>query len=376
MTEWISLVECGVWYKPLITQIKNQSIKMAGFDLDSTLIKTKSGNVYPKSVEDWQWWSDSILPKLAEYSLENGYIIVILTNQSGASKSKKRDQIIEKINTIMLKLAENNITNIIPVIATQYNMYRKPSTGMWDFICKLFTSLNNVINKQDSFYIGDAAGRYKKIKPDHACSDRHFAMNIGIIFKTPEEFFLSEEPDDWNHMGFDPIKFLHLQNNNQYKFQLSQNKEMIILVGPPASGKSLFVQKYLNNYKVVNRDTLNTMKRCEKKASDYIIEGYSVVIDNTCPSIESRKRFIKIAKDNKLKVRCLVFKVDKELSNHLNSFRGSLGGRQVPPIAMRMFFSKFEVPDMNEGFTEIIEIDFKADFNNENERKLFMQYYS
>jgi bifunctional polynucleotide phosphatase/kinase len=39
---------------------------------------------------------------------------------------------------------------------------------------------------------------------------------------------------------------------------------MVILVGPPASGKSTFGKKYLlpHNYVHVNRDTLGTVKKC------------------------------------------------------------------------------------------------------------------
>ena len=40
------------------------SSKIAAFDLDNTLIKTKSGNKFPQSYKDWQVWDDSVIPKL------------------------------------------------------------------------------------------------------------------------------------------------------------------------------------------------------------------------------------------------------------------------------------------------------------------------
>lgn len=49
------------------------------------------------------------------------------------------------------------------------------------------------ISKNESIFIGDAAGRpankVLKTKKDHSSADRLFAMNIGIKFCTPEEHF-------------------------------------------------------------------------------------------------------------------------------------------------------------------------------------------
>ena len=50
------------------------------------------------------------------------------------------------------------------------------------------------IDLQQSFYVGDAAGRDPnwdggKRKKDFSCSDRLFALNTGLQFFTPEEYF-------------------------------------------------------------------------------------------------------------------------------------------------------------------------------------------
>jgi bifunctional polynucleotide phosphatase/kinase len=93
---------------------------------------------------------------------------------------------------------------VLFMAAMKKDMYRKPMTGMWDWLEE-----NNddvPIDKSTSFYIGDAAGRADgwklKLKKDHSCSDRKFAHNIQIAFHTPEEFFMKENKAVFEWRGF------------------------------------------------------------------------------------------------------------------------------------------------------------------------------
>ena len=59
-------------------------------------------------------------------------------------------------------------------------------------ISKYWYIIFSIIDVEDSFYVGDAAGR-KNVhggRDDHSDSDIKFARAIGCQFYTPEEFFL------------------------------------------------------------------------------------------------------------------------------------------------------------------------------------------
>lgn len=58
------------------------SDKIAAYDMDGTLIKTMSGNVFPKNIDDWQMLYSEVVGKLQTLNKE-GYKIVVFTNQAG-----------------------------------------------------------------------------------------------------------------------------------------------------------------------------------------------------------------------------------------------------------------------------------------------------
>ncbi|VVC89329.1 unnamed protein product, partial [Leptidea sinapis] len=165
------------------------SSKIAAFDMDGTLIKTKSGKVHPVDTKDWQIIFPSVPSKLAE-KFEDGYKVIILSNQSpiGSGRVKIEDFKI-KIENIVSKLG-------IPIqvfFATGKGFYRKPAPGMWNILSKEKND-NILIDMEKSFYCGDAAGRNANWAPgkkkDFSMADILFAENLGLKFFTPEQYFL------------------------------------------------------------------------------------------------------------------------------------------------------------------------------------------
>jgi bifunctional polynucleotide phosphatase/kinase len=63
--------------------------KIAGFDLDGTIVRTQSGKVFPKDTNDWMLWNQKVATKIQQLHKE-GFKIVIFTNQRGIEKGKVR----------------------------------------------------------------------------------------------------------------------------------------------------------------------------------------------------------------------------------------------------------------------------------------------
>uniref|UniRef100_A0A0B7APD7 PNK FHA domain-containing protein n=2 Tax=Arion vulgaris TaxID=1028688 RepID=A0A0B7APD7_9EUPU len=357
--------------------------KVAGFDIDFTVIKTASGRKFATGATDWEFWDEQVTVKLKQLN-KDGYRVVFFTNQGGIEKKKVTPQTFKTKAEAIIKGLD------IPVMvfaSTGTNQYRKPYTGMWDYFSENCNQ-GVVVKKSESLYVGDAAGRAKnwaKDKPkDFSCCDRMFASNVGVKFYTPEEFFLNQPSVPFEWRSIDAKDFLKknpaISAKDDKSDYASKKQEVIIMVGPPASGKSTFRQRYLepDGYVVINRDTLGTMEKCLKIAREKIQLGKSIVADNTNPSASSRAHFISLAKEKDIPCRCIWLQTPLELAHHLNMFRQKQtkdSVRRVPDVGYNIFKKNFEEPTVKEGFTGgVIKVNFTPRFDNKTDEELFQHW--
>ncbi|XP_011299576.1 uncharacterized protein F21D5.5 isoform X3 [Fopius arisanus] len=351
--------------------------KIAAYDMDGTLITTQSGLVFPKDLNDWKILFPGIPGKLKELH-SDGYKIVIFTNQGGLGLGKsKPNDFKQKIERVVKRLA-------VPIqvfIATARDSYRKPVTGMWDRLVK-FCNDGVPIDKDKSFFVGDAAGRPKdwapKKKKDHSLADRLFALNVDLTFYTPEEHFLGQKPVKYNLPVFDPKR---VEDNADVCdppiAQLSSKiQEVILMVGAPGTGKTHVVQNYLKDYHHINRDRLGSWQKCVAEMEKILSKGKSVVIDNTNPDPTSRQRFLHVAKSKNIPVRCFLMKTSVEHAKHNNRFRELTDPSHmvISEIIINSYVKNFVEPSMDEGFSEIVKINFVPKFQSEKERELYTMY--
>ena len=198
---------------------------LAIFDIDWTIIKPKDGKEFPKDENDWVWLRKSVPEILKKYS--ETHQLVLLTDQT---KSWKLNMIQQIIHELDLK--------IVVLIA----MNKKYKKGNPELFLSIFPEFEKICEKDKCFMVGDAGGA-----KDWSSVDKDFADNIGIQFFKPEEIF-----------PFDKIQEFEGDYENKVE------KEVVIMVGMPGSGKSTFCSQKLPSYKLICGDTFKTQPKMVK----------------------------------------------------------------------------------------------------------------
>lgn len=335
----------------LMGNFKNSVLtdKIYGFDLDDTIITTRSKSKFAKNKDDWKFTNDNII--IGFKMLAQEYSIVIFTNQKGLSTGK------QNIDEWKLKLEDVCNQLNVPIMiyaATHDNTFRKPLPTFWKML---------KYDPTNSFYCGDAAGR----KKDFSDSDLKFALNGRVTFLLPEDLFKNIPPTVL------PVSYpeIFFEHDNKYQFQPRDN-DFIIMVGLPGCGKSSLTKFIIANYNYssVNQDTLKTRVRCLKETANLCKKKLNIIIDNTNITNKTREEYEKIANDYGYNIRYIVFNTPKEICRHFNYHRyymSSLANEQinlVPELVYRKFEKSYEEP---KGDVEFVNYSFNENLCNKND---------
>jgi bifunctional polynucleotide phosphatase/kinase len=178
-----------------------------------------------------------------------------------------------------------------------------------------------------AYYVGDAAGR----PGDWSDKDKEFAHALGTKFFTPEDMF-------------------PLEARVKPAVKPSAKKEVVIMVGYPASGKSTIAKTELAPYHRVDGDSLKTAAAMVKDAEKHI-GTQSVVFDSTAGTRAKRAEFVNFAKKHDLPVRVFWVQTPIEVAMERNKQRQAEGGAKIPDIVFYVYRKNFEEPTEAEGFT-------------------------
>lgn len=356
---------------------KNSNWKLAGFDLDSTLIKTKSGRVFPINKDDWQWLNADCtttslsVPAKLKQLYDEGFSIIIITNQSKFSIETKI-----KIENIVKAITFEYELELTILISTSYNKFRKPMPGFSDYLRHKYGQYST----EDSFYVGDAMDS----KLDHSNCDICFAVNSKVKFYYSYHYFsvnnatkywlrtipgpeTYEIPKELQQSLWDPIwnpdEILNMitssassevsDSNENKMVDIASEYDCVILVGPPASGKSTFAKQLHQKFgfSILNNDSMPSKSQYNKYLQSQISLGAKLVIDNTNPSSETRKEIIEqLLRANAMKgikystAIIIDFIVSKELVRYLNYHRCYTTDKWIPDIAYNIYYKKYEKP--------------------------------
>jgi bifunctional polynucleotide phosphatase/kinase len=302
----------------------------AGFDLDHTLIRPKSGRKFPKDCDDWMFQYPNTCQRLIQ--LSRHFDIVIFTNQNGLKKEPKKIEFVRKLKQFIDALD-------IPVqiyVSIRDGLFRKPSTGMWD------AYLEGEAPKSLSFYCGDAAGR----EEDFAATDLMFAYNCNIAFKTPEQVFCNDKTPTICTWLYD---HRHYVGAAPHVSVSTQEKVLLLTCGYPGSGKTFLASTV--GLPMVSNDSCGSKSKCFVAADKVLNSGASLVVDNTFIDSSSRAEYVSLGRKYGCKV--IIMHVDNNIDfcYYLNQVRCQLSKgveNIVPKIAYYALRKRFEPPAQTE----------------------------
>lgn len=328
---------------------ENRYKNIALFDLDTTLIKTKSNNTFSKTFDDF-----IILENVNERLSSLKRNIIIISNQGGIKDSDyKLNFFINKI-----ELFEKNVNFEFEIYVAIYdNIYRKPYPTFYNLIKEKYKKFN-------SFYVGDACGR----KNDFSFSDYYFFLNTNISnFYTPECYFKNQKNKIPNIKRKYKKYIYSYYTNEKYEFKKSDILDFVIMIGLPASGKSYIsniIKNSNDNFKILSYDKL-TKAKFNKELKECIIKKNNIIIDNTNLTKDIRMKLINKYPLDEYNIRYIYFDRSIEMILHQNKIRyykNYKNNKLIPNFVLKNMFKKLEIPKDEYDNIEIIDKYYQDEY--------------
>lgn len=134
---------------------------------------------------------------------------------------------------------------------------------------------------------------------------------------------------------------------------------MIIFTGIQASGKSTFYKKmFIDTHIRINLDMLKTRHRELLLIKACLEAKQPLVIDNTNPTLEDRKKYIQLAKQYHFRTVGYYFVPQLTESATRNQQREEK--KRVPLIAIKGTLNKLEPPHSDEGFDQLFQVTIQG----------------
>ncbi|UKK00059.2 hypothetical protein MACK_000127 [Theileria orientalis] len=363
------------------------STRFAIFDMDNTLMFTPSLYVEelargvplqvnkPVIPNDFLLFSENLRDKLLN-ELDKGRGILVVSNQRG--------------------LLEN--FQFVYRILERIDLLLKETPGILLFFEKYLNS-GLKIDFSDSFYVGDAAGRrlpYKvssimlrnilnRLKSkdfskhryynidskgnvvyvdanaiiarltiskmrnvfsyDFSDCDLKFAINSGMRFFTPDEYFYDLPPYELN-VKFDP-KFI-----GSDPFFPTVQSGMIVLIGNLSSGKT-YLARNCTKFNQISESNFESHEQFMGALKVILSEGKNVVVDDTNHVASKRVELVQLAHSFNIYVTFVHLNLSQNLINHLNKIN-----RLYSDEGTHEFF---DVPDNTESFHKKSDLRLKVE---------------
>jgi DNA 3'-phosphatase len=308
---------------------EGQPLRLALFDLDNTLITSKSSKRWAANDSDWIFQGN--VPAVLQTYATEGWTIGIVTNQFEWEKELGAQR---KVTTVLDALFAANAWAPWCLVATgspKEAVYRKPARGLYDVLLRSLDTIPDEIQM-----CGDAVGADSPV-PEYRWSnaDAGFAAAIGARFVTPEVVF------------------------GRSRATINQEqKELVLCVGNMGSGKSTTSRAFVAQstspdivcaytYEHVENDVHRTCRASLRAATLALNAGKSVIVDGCYGSAEARAPFLALAREHGIPCRILWHIRDGRPYNALRE-------KPVPEVAYAVYSKRFEDPRLDGVSVETI----------------------